>query len=112
LHCVRDDKEACHRLKGVIEVHELVIPYSTVIQAFPLSVRSLSLLGLITVVELASEIIDGNYAEDKVEKKTDDHDCDDPRDCYAEGLDAYFQALILGDGSKGPQYFEQSQRFD
>jgi DNA-directed RNA polymerase specialized sigma subunit len=27
-------------------------------------------------------------------------------------LDAHFQALVLGDGSKGPQYFEQPQRFD
>lgn len=58
LHCVRDDKEACHRLKGVIEVHELVFPYPPVIQAFPLRIRSLSQVSLIAVIELASEIVD------------------------------------------------------
>ena len=83
LHCVRDDKQARHRLNGVIEVHELVVPNATVIQAFPLSLRSASNACLSTVVELASEIVDRYYAEDKVEKERDYHDRYNARDCNA-----------------------------
>jgi len=98
-------------LNGVIEVHELVVPYPSVIQALPLCLRSPSYACLSTVEELASEIIDRDNAEDKVEKERDYHDRDDPRYCNAKGLDAHFQAFVLGNGSKGPQHFEQPQGF-
>jgi hypothetical protein len=95
LHCVRDNKEACHCLNGVIKVHELVVPYPSEIQAFPLSLRSPSNACLSTVKQLASEIVDGDNAKDKVEKERDYHDCDIPEIAMPRALILTFKLSFL-----------------